>query len=223
MRARFEEGRKRTVLLGAIVACGIATAAPAASAGTFSARETHRGLVIERADGKTGKLVANGWFRRPGEPALVYREAGVAVAGVWEKGPGAAVVRSGTTEKAPVLGRIVPAWKDGELRVTIEPAGSAAVQTTVFERESGGGAAALDRGTSTSDALEGTYRATLKSAGAGSAGWLSVHVDPEGATQFSGDLPPTIPPALAAAAAGAVESEVDVIHGNVVDVRPFRR
>jgi len=66
MRARFEEGRKRTVLLGAIVACGIATAAPAASAGTFSARETHRGLVIERADGKTGKLVANGWFRRPG-------------------------------------------------------------------------------------------------------------------------------------------------------------
>ena len=223
MRARFEEGRKRTVLLGAIVACGIATAAPAASAGTFSARETHRGLVIERADGKTGKLVANGWFRRPGEPALVYREAGVAVAGVWETGAGAAVVRSGTTEKAPVLGRIVPAWKDGELRVTIEPAGSAAVQTTVFERESGGGAAALDRGTSTSDALEGTYRATLKSAGAGSAGWLSVQVDPEGATQFSGDLPPTIPPALAAAAAGAVESEVDVIHGNVVDVRPFRR
>jgi len=123
MRARFEEGRKRTVLLGAIVACGIATAAPAASAGTFSARETHRGLVIERADGKTGKLVANGWFRRPGEPALVYREAGVAVAGVWEKGPGAAVVRSGTTEKAPVLGRIVPSWKDDELSLTIEPAG----------------------------------------------------------------------------------------------------
>ena len=221
MRVHVEEGLGRTVLLGAIVACGIATAAPAASAATFSARETHQGLVIDHANGTTGKLVANGWFRRPGEPALVYREAGVAVAGVWEKGPGAAVVRSGTTEKAPVLGRIVPSWKDDELSLTIEPAGSAAVQTTVFERESGGGAAALDRGTSTSDALEGTYRATL--AGAGSAGWLSVQVDPEGATQFSGDLPPTIPPALAAAAAGAVESEVDVIHGNVVDVRPFRR
>src|SRR5882724_10868052 len=196
MRAHIEEGRGRTVLLGAIVACGIATAAPAASAATFSARETHQGLVFDHANGTTGKLVPNGWFRRRGEPALVYREAGVAVAGVWETGPGAAVVRGGTTEKAPVLGRIVPAWKDGQLRVTIEPAGSASVQTTVFERES---------------------------AGAGSAGWLSVQVDREGATQFSGDLPPTIPPALAAAAAGAVESEVDIIYGNAVDVRPLRR
>ncbi len=130
MRVHVEEGRGRTVLLGAIVACGIATAAPAVSAATFSARETHQGLVIDHANGTTGKLVANGWFRRPGEPALVYREAGVAVAGVWETGPGAAVVRSWTTEKAPVRGRIVPAWKDGALRVTIEPAGSAAVQTT---------------------------------------------------------------------------------------------
>ena len=223
MRAHFEEGRKRTFLLSAIVACWIATAAPAASAATFSARETHRGLVVDHADGTTGKLVANGWFRRPGEPALVYREAGVAVAGVWGNGPGAAVVRSGTSEKAPVLGRIVPSWKDDELSLTIEPAGSAAVRTTVFERESGGGAAALSRGTSTWEALKGTYRATLQSAGAGNAGWLSVHVDPEGATQFSGDLPPTIPPALAAAAAGAVESEVDFIYGNVVDVRPLRR
>ena len=47
MKARFEEARTRMVLLGAIVTCGIATAAPAASAATFSARETHRGLVID--------------------------------------------------------------------------------------------------------------------------------------------------------------------------------
>lgn len=223
MKAHSQEGLGRTVLFGVIVACGIATAAPAASAATFSARETHRGLVVDRADGATGKLVTNGWFRRPGQPALVYREGGAVVAGIWENGPGAAVVRSGTTEKAPVLGRIVPSWKDGKLSLTIEPAGSAAVRTTVFQRESGGGASALDRGTSTWEALKGTYRATLQSAGAGDAGWLSVHVDPEGATQFSGDLPPTIPPAVAAAAAGAVESEVDFIYGNVVDVRPLRR
>src|SRR5256712_2629479 len=101
MTAHFEEGRKRTVLLGAIVACGIATAAPAASAATFSARETHRGLVVDHADGTTGKLVANGWFRRPGEPALVYREAGVGVARVWENGPGAAVVCGGSSRRAP--------------------------------------------------------------------------------------------------------------------------
>ena len=222
MIARFQEARRRMVLLGGIATYGIATIAPAASAATFSARETHRGLLIDRADGTTGRLVTNGWFRRPGEPALVYREGSATVAGVWESGPDAAVVRSGTTEKAPVIGRIVPSWNDGKLRLTIEPAGGAAVRTTVFER-SGGGAATLNRDTSTRGALEGTYRATLQATGGGDAGWLSVDIDPEGATRFSGDLPPAIPPALAAAAAAAVEGEVDFIYGNVVDVPPLRR
>src|SRR5438132_651355 len=130
MKARFEEARTRMVLLGAIVTCGIATAAPAASAATFSARETHRGLLIDRADGTTGRLVSNGWFRRPGEPGLVYREGSATVAGVWESGPDVAVVRSGTSENAPVIRRIVPSWNDGELRLTIQPAGRAAVRTT---------------------------------------------------------------------------------------------
>jgi len=223
MKARLKEAQRQLVLLGAIVTCGIATAAPAASAATFSARETHRGLLIDRADGTTGILVANGWFRRPDEPALVYREGGVAVAGVWESGPAVAVVRSGTSEKAPVIGRIVPSWNDGELRLTIEPAGGAAVQTTVFERVSGGGTATLDRETSTSIALEGTYRATLHATGGGDAGWLGVDIDREGGTRFSGDLPAAIPPALAAAAAAAVEGEVDLIYGNVVDVPRLRR
>lgn len=223
MKARFEEARRRMILLGAIVTCGVTTAVPAASAATFSARETHRGLLIDRADGTTGTLVTTGWFRRSGAPAQVYREGGVTVAGIWESGPGAAVVRSGTTEKAPVIGRIVPSWNDDELRLTIEPAGGAAVRTTVFERASGGGAAALDRGTSSRSALQGTYRATLHATGGGDAGWLSVDIDPEGATRFSGDLPPAIPPALAAAAAAAVEGEVDFIYGSVVDVPPLRR
>jgi hypothetical protein len=223
MKAQFKEAQRQLVLLGAIVTCGIATAAPAASAATFSARETHRGLLIDRADGTTGRLVTNGWFRRPGEPRLVYREGSVTVAGVWESGPDAAVVRSGTTEKARVIGRIVPSWNDGKLALTIEPAGGAAVRTTMFERVSGGGAAALDRGTETRIALQGTYRATLHSSGGGDAGWLSVEIDPEGATRFSGDLPPAIRPALAAAAAAAVEGEVDRIYGKVVDVAPFRR
>lgn len=97
------------------------------------------------------------------------------------------------------------------------------MQTTVFERASGGGAAALGRGASTRDALQGTYRASLHATGGGDAGWLSVDIDPEGATRFSGDLPPAIPPALAAAAAAAVEGEVDFIYGNVADVPPLRR
>src|SRR5437867_2910550 len=170
MKARFEEALTRIVLLGAIVTAGIAMAAPTASAATFSARETHRGLVIDRADGTAGRLVTNGWFRRPGTPTFVYREGNATLAGVWETGPDAAVVRSGTSEKAPVIGRIVPSWIDGEFALTIHPAGGAAVRTTAFERASGGGTAALDRGTSTRETLEGTYRATLQDTGVAHAG-----------------------------------------------------
>jgi len=215
------EAQRRMILLGAIISCGIATAALPASAATFSARETSRGLLIDRAGGATGKLCSNGWFRRPGESTFVYREGGATVAGVWEGSPDAAVVRSGTSDKAPLIGRIVPSWKDGKLSLRIEPAGGAAVQTTVFERASGGGA--LDRGASTREALEGSYRATLNTTGDKDAGWLSVDVSPEGGARFSGDLPASIQPALAAAAAAAVEDEVHYIYGNVIDVNPLVR
>ena len=45
MKARFEEAQRRMGLLGALITCAMATAAPAASAATFAARETHRGLL----------------------------------------------------------------------------------------------------------------------------------------------------------------------------------
>ena len=209
------------MLVGAIVGCGIATAALPASAATFSAQETYRGLRIEQAGSTTGKLNSNGWFRRAGEATFVYREGGKTVAGVWVGSSDAAVVRSGTSESAPLIGRIVPSWKDGKLQLTIEPAGGAAVQTTVFERPSGGGA--LDRHTSTWEALQGSYRATLQATGGKDAGWLSVDVSPEGGARFSGDLPASIPPPLAAAAAAAIEDEVNYIYGNVSDVNPLMR
>jgi len=217
VKAPSGEAQRRKALICAIIGCGIATAALPVSAATFSAQETHRGLRIDGAGGATGKLTSNGWFRRAGEAAFVYREGGKTVAGVWVGSSDAAVVRSGTSESAPVIGRIVPAWKDGKLSLTIEPTGGAAVQTTVFQRGSGGGA--LDRGTSTWEALQGSYRATLQ-AGGKDAGWLSVDVSPEGGARFSGDLPASIPPALAAAAAAAIEDEVNYIYGNVID-RPL--
>jgi hypothetical protein len=207
-----------------VLAYGVMTAtATRASAEAFSARLTHRGLVVDRSDGAQGRLVSKGWFRRSGEPTLVYRE-GTETAGVWQTGPEAAVVRSGTTDGSPLLGRIVPTWKDDdELRLTIEPAGATAIRTSVFKRESGGGAATLDRDTSTRAQLAGAYRATLQSTAGDDVGWLRVSIDAEGATQFTGDLPSTIPPALAAAAAAAIDGEVDFIYGNVTDVSPLRR
>jgi hypothetical protein len=44
------------------------------------------------------------------------------------------VVRSGTSENAPEIGRIVPSWDDEALRLTIEPASSAAIRTDVFAK-----------------------------------------------------------------------------------------
>jgi hypothetical protein len=217
----MNQAQRRMILVGAIVGFGTMTAALPASAATFSARETSRGLLVEPAGGAAGKLTSNGWFRRPGEPMFVYKEGGKTVAGVWMGSSDAAVVRSGTSESAPLIGRIVPSWKDGKLSLTIEPAGGAAVQTTVFERASGGGA--LDRHTSTREALEGSYRATLQTAGGKDAGWFSVDVNPEGGARFSGDLPASIPPALAAAAAASVEDEVNYIYGNGIDVSPYVR
>ena len=215
----------RRPAIAAVLVAGLFATLAAVNAGatTFSARQTHSGLTIERAGTPAGKLVSNGWFRHPEAPTYVYRDGGAVVAAVWSSGPGAAVVRSGPTTQAPLVGRVVPAWNDDELELTIEPAGGAAVRTIVFRRESGGGSDVLDRGTSTRVALQGTYRATVKGADGNDVGWISLDVDPEGGTRFAGDLPPAIPPALAAAAAAAIEGEVDFIYADVDDVNPLHR
>jgi len=100
-------GRMTTLIDAGLLATLLASNAGAT---TFSARETHSGLVVERAGTPTGRLVANGWFHRPGAPTHVYREGGTVVGAVWNSGPDAAVVRNGPTPDAPVIGRIVPSW-----------------------------------------------------------------------------------------------------------------
>ena len=52
---------------------------------------------------------------------------------------------------------------------------------------------------------------------------MSVDVDPESATSFTGELPSTMPAPLAAAAAQAVDAEVAFIYESVVDVSPTLR
>jgi hypothetical protein len=216
------QSRQRGRIAGPVIACSLAAVlASSAGASTFSARETRRGLMVAQAGGSTGKLVASAWFRHAGDPTYVYRDGEGVVAGVWDTGPDAAVVRKGTTEDAPVVGRIVPTWKDNALELSIEPTDGPAIRTTVFERPSGGGR--LERGKSTREGLEGTYRATVRAGDGKDVGWMSVDIDPEGGTRFAGDLPSTIPPPLAAAAAAAVDAEVASIYGNVVDVNPLRR
>ena len=217
-------GRRRQGVVRALAVCGwvMVVVSPASSA-MFSAQQIHRGIMVEQGSDTRGRLVYNGWFRRSDEPAFTYRQGGDAVAGVWMTGPEAFVVRSGTTESAPVIGRIVPSWDDQRLRLTIEPTGKAAVRTTFFSRSSDAGDVALDHSKMTRAALQGSYRATLKSTGDADAGWLSVEIEPDGGTRFSGDLPPDIPPALAAAAAAAIDGEVTRIYSSLDDVGPSHR
>jgi hypothetical protein len=221
--AACDRPRRLMFVASAVVACGLAILPRIAFGATFSARQTHQGLVTDDGSGTTGALVPTGLFRRPGDPMFVYRTGGLTLAGVWSNGPDAAVVRSGTSESTPVIGRIVPFWEGDALRLTIEPAGSPATRTGIFGLTGTGRAATLTRNISTRAELEGTYRTILRSDGSGPDGWLSVHIDPEGATRFEGDLPPTIPPAFAAPAVGAIDNEVDIIHGDLADVRPLNR
>ncbi len=224
MTSRKTHGPRLRRLLGAgtMVACGAALLAGTASAAPFSAELTHRGLVTTQG-ATAGALVPTGLFRRPGEPMFVYKSGGRPVAGVWSNGPDAAVVRNGTSENAPVIGRIVPSWDRDALRITIEPAGGPAVRTDVFGRAGTGHDANLTRNISTRGDLEGTYRALLRSDENGTNGWLSVRIDPEGATRFEGDLPAGMNPALVAAAVQAIDSEVDSIHQDLSDVSPLHR
>jgi hypothetical protein len=224
MKAGIDHGGVAMRTAGVIASVFAGVLASAAGAATFSARETPHGLVIERDGKPTGMLVANGWFRRPGDPTYVYREGQAVVAAVWDTGPDAAVVRSGAKPDAPVIGRIVPAWKnDDELELTIAPADGSAFRTSVFKRAAGTGTEALNRSTSTREALQGSYRASVTAADGTTVGSMSVDINPEGGSRFTGDLPPAIPPALAAAAAAAIEGEVHVIYGRVIDVSPLVR
>jgi len=210
----------RTQMMAGVLASLVASGA---SAATFSARQMHRGLVIHRAGSPAARLVPYGTlFRRPSDPSFVYHEGGAVTAAIWESGS-SAVVRSGTTENAPVVGRIVPSWKDNELMLSIEPTGGAAIRTSVFKRTSCAGSSALDRNISTREALEGTYVATLTDSDGATVGSMSVDIDPESATSFTGDLPSGIPAPLAAAAAQAVDAEVAFIYESVIDVSPTLR
>ena len=94
MKVAFHAPR-RMILVGAIVGCGIARAALPASAATFSARETSRGLLIERAGlflltasglVYTITLVASGGWRAVAAASFVLGFAGASAIRAFEIG-----------------------------------------------------------------------------------------------------------------------------------------
>src|SRR5262245_15369174 len=213
----------RVIVLVAAIACLVLMLVTDSPAATFSARLTHGGLVTGDGSGTTGMLVRADPLPHPGDPTFVYRTGADAVAGVWSMPDNTIVVRSGTSWSAPVIGRVVPRWIDDTLHVTIEPTGQSPISSDAFARPGTRSSATLTREISTTADLEGTYRTELHGDGGGAAGWLAVQIDPESATQFHGDLPAKIAPALAAATAQAISDEIGSIYDGVVDVSPLHR
>jgi hypothetical protein len=219
---RPREARWSAVLAAALVAASGCAATRRRAAvppdATFAARQTPDGLAIDRpTNGGMAVVAPLGWLHRPGEPTFVLRDRTGERAGLWVAEVGHVIVRRGRTEDAPLLGRVVPSWEDGAIRLRLEPARGPAVLTDVFARTDGAGPAVLSRLARSSAAARGTYRATLRREDGTPVGWLEVRVGGrQGAfVTYDGAFPPTIDEPLAAATAVALDSEIDWIDAHV--------
>jgi hypothetical protein len=210
-------GLLATCTLTPVLAFGEVSPADSAPA-TFAAHESHEGLVIDHAsNGHPGLFAPEGWFRWPGEPILVMRDADGRDAGLWLVETGKVVVRAGTTKDARVIGRVEPSWDDDAIRLSLEPAGSQPLRSGVFRRiDLGAGPSMLDRNTDDSLQLLGTYQATLRDRDGRDVGWMRVEITNRGpaVVSYSAARPAGIDERLTAAAAEALGSEVDYIQGH---------
>lgn len=189
---------------------------------TFAAHHEHGGLALDRlAGGRTGRLVAPGWLRWPGAPVFVVEADSQTIGALWLGGPSQVIVRRGPARDAALVGVVHPAWEDGAIRLALEPADAPVLRTDLFAREGAGGRPpALSRTATSVLEVRGTYRAALRDPGGMSVGWLRVRVGPyqDAARMFDGVLPATVDPTLAAAAALALDGEIDWIEGQAINV-----
>ena len=216
-------GRRTVLVLVAAVGCAFHPPhVPVDPDVTFAAHEEHGRVVVDRLPGD-GAAVATppGWLRRPGGATFVLRRDGETISALWLGAPGEVEVRASPSRSAPLLGTVDASRDDGAIRLSLRPAGGAALRTDVLERTSpGGGPAVLTRTAQTDLDVRGTYRAEVRDAAGKPAGWLRVRIGPYQPAPriYDGVLPSGFPPGLAVAAAIAVGSEVDWIEAHAIDV-----
>jgi hypothetical protein len=198
------------------MAVAVGHAEPALSATpTFAAHEVHGGLAIDHMDGgMTAVATAPAWIRLPGKPDFVVKDGKGEEAALWITAPSSVVVRKGASTDSPIDGRVEPRWDDEAIRLRIEPAHAAALESDVFEREDlGAGPRELSRTALLSTDVQGSYRAVLRDPAGKPVGWMRVKVTTHGGspTRFEAALPPEIDEGLAVASAAALGEEVDHI------------
>src|SRR6185436_18193648 len=94
-------------------------------------------------------------------------------------------------------------------------------RSDVFQRQGvGGGPPVLTRTAQTILDVRGRYRAALRDGKGGEVGWLRVKVTPyaESLRIYDAVLPAEVSPGFAAAAAVALNSEIDWIESHTLDV-----
>ena len=192
---------------------------PAAS---FAAHLDHGGLTVDRLErGRSGNLRAPSWLRLPGAPTFVLEDAErQRVAALWRSGS-EVTVRPTVSEDAPVTGRVRPGWDEGAIRLVLEPSNGDALHTDVFARQGTGmGPSTLTRAAETVIDVRGVYEAPVRDGKGASVGWLRVRVSPYQTAPriYEAALPTSVPPALAAASAAALDAEIDWIESHATNV-----
>ena len=187
----------------------------------FAAHREHGRLVVDRlGPGRAGELQPPRWVRLPGDPTFVLEADGERIAALWVLGQ-RVVVRRAPAEDAPVLGEIDPAWDAGAIRLVIRATDGSSFRTDAFARKvADTGPDALTRASQTVIDVRGTYQAALRDAKGAPVGWLRVRVGPylPAPRIFEGVVPKAVDPALSAAAAVALDAEIDWIEAHALDV-----
>jgi len=221
-RMKVHSARLAAVLVG-VAAVGCATLhqnVPVDPAATFAAHQEHRELVIDRlGPGRSGTLRPAGWLRLPGSPTFLLQADGDTIAALWLSGA-RVVVRQKPSEAAPLVGEVVPSWQDGAVQLTLQPAGGPALRTDHFVRMGVGSTPTLTRAAQTVLDLRGSYEGTVRDANGGAVGWFRVRLGPylPAPRIFEAALPAAVPSEIVAAAAAALDAEVDWIEDHVLNV-----
>jgi len=184
---------------------------------TVAAHRAADRLVLDRLpSGARGALEPPGWPHMPDEPSFVLHAGGEVRGGLWVVGRSRVLVRRDAAITSPRTAEVLSAWEEGALRLTLFQEGGATLGVDRFAREQGAEAAPLVRGA----ALRGTYRAAVRDASGAPLGWLRVRVESPAARVYDGVLPEATGDALAAAAALALDDEVEWIEEHPPDDTP---
>ena len=181
---------------------------------TFAAHRVHNGFLIDRLEGGgAGVVEPSRWLNWHRE--FRVRSEDDTLGDLALTAPGRVEVRaSGATHPDD----IEPAWDDGAIRLTVHRATGEPLRFGPFERIGGSGYSVLSRNAQTLLDVRGTYRATIVDAGGHPVGWWKLHItEPYQPRLFEGAVS-GVSPAVAAGLSVALNSEIDWIETQALDV-----